>query len=53
MAFLGNPLLGDRLYDTDSNDRAEQFPHTLLRSTALRCDEFVVSADGEEFSHLF
>ena len=53
MASAGYPLLGDRLYDLEINDRAEQFPHTLLRSTALRCEELEVSADGVEFSQKF
>mgnify|MGYP001583300109 CR=1 FL=1 len=53
MALLGNPLVGDRLYDPDCNDRAEQFPHTLLRCIALHFDEFQVAADGEGFTRTF
>ena len=53
MALLGNPLLGDRLYDPEGNDRTMQFPHTMLRSTALNYDEFKVSADDKEFSRQF
>jgi 23S rRNA pseudouridine1911/1915/1917 synthase len=53
MAMAGTPLLGDKLYNPLPADRVEQFPHTLLRCTALQCDRFSVSADTESFRRQF
>ena len=53
MAMCGNPLLGDQLYDPEGNARSVKVPHTLLRCTALHCEDFDVRAGGEEFSRQF
>lgn len=53
LASTGNPLLGDRLYDSKYENRCELFSHTLLRCTGLQYGEFSVAVDPAEFTGRF
>lgn len=53
MAASGHPLLGDRRYDPQFEQRADHPPYALLRAVDLGCGAFAVAAPREKFAALY
>ncbi|MBI1732942.1 MAG: RluA family pseudouridine synthase [Gammaproteobacteria bacterium] len=53
MASLGNPLVGDRLYDPQAKHRTGQPEKTLLRCIELRCQAYSAEAGADDFRRMY
>ena len=52
LSALGFPLLGDKLYDPDSETRAKKMPFHQLRAVELRGPSLHIKADETDFKNI-